>query len=95
MSDDGGFLDDIENADVYRIGNGRLVKTLLWSVEIGGDFGDAVPSFDEANVEHVFPQTPTDQWRTYLANDERLDTMILMANRIGNLTLIDSELPRP
>lgn len=46
---------------------------------------------DSATIEHIFPQTPSDDWKNALSNDELDDILRDYVHTLGNLTLVTRE----
>ena len=65
----------------------RRCKFILDSLE--RSYGHKEPAMlDDATIEHVMPQTLTDEWRNMLATDGELERIHdLLVDTIGNLTL--------
>jgi hypothetical protein len=73
----------------YRGRSADFVKHILWYLEKGVMDGEPDGSL---SVEHVFPGTPSDEWRLLLGENEyRL--MEQRANGLPNLTLLESNEP--
>jgi len=74
--------------DIKLYGGGERVskaKLILETIEKSYKHKEQVP-LDNFSIEHIMPQTLTEEWQTYLGEDWEL-THELMLHSIGNLTL--------
>ncbi len=73
----------------YRGRSADFIKHILWYLDKGAMNGEPHGSLA---VEHIFPQTPDDQWRASLTdNDYRL--MEQRADGLPNLALLEANEP--
>ena len=67
----------------------KLVRYILWKLEIDASERQDI-SEDGFSVEHILPESPTDDWRRTFT-DSQLEEMVY---RIGNLTPLEPNLNR-
>lgn len=82
MPDDIQLRNIILNADMYK--NSTFLRILLDKIEHYDN--PAQVNLDNLNIDHLMPQTPTEEWYEDLKIDEK--TYRNNVNRLGNLTLI-------
>ncbi|MCQ2467694.1 MAG: DUF262 domain-containing HNH endonuclease family protein [Clostridia bacterium] len=81
---DEDFMDDLQNKDLYLSLRATGVRYLLYQLEEYST--KEVVSGENVTIEHIMPQTLSEQWKAYLyeARDTSYDLYI---HRLGNLTL--------
>ncbi|MCM1982506.1 DUF262 domain-containing protein [Lyngbya confervoides] len=67
----------------------KLVRYILWKLEIDASERQDI-SEDSFSVEHILPESPTDDWRRNFT-DSQIEEMVY---RIGNLTPLEPKLNR-
>jgi hypothetical protein len=67
----------------------KLVRYILWKLEIDASERQDI-SEDGFSVEHILPESPTDDWRRNFT-DSQIEEMVY---RIGNLTPLEPNLNR-
>ena len=84
------FLQDFSLLSISTRGQKRkLVRYILWKLEIDASERQDI-SEDGFSVEHILPESPTDDWRRTFT-DSQLEEMVY---RIGNLTPLEPNLNR-
>ena len=84
------FLQDFSLLSISTRGQKRkLVRYILWKLEIDTSERQDI-SEDGFSVEHILPESPTDDWRRTFT-DSQLEEMVY---RIGNLTPLEPNLNR-
>ncbi len=80
------FIARIQDSSLYGSGDrARKTKLILERIEEAYNHKEQVP-FDELSIEHIMPQTLTENWQQYLGEDWEI-THELLLHTIGNLTL--------
>jgi hypothetical protein len=77
-------MDDFEKEFLkFTASRSDLQRYVLWEIEKAFDPHEGLTISDpkSANIEHIFPQSPSEDWQK---DDED-------RNRLGNLTLLDSK----
>lgn len=83
---DNEFIERLRDAKLYGAGDRtKKTKLLLESIEESFEHHEQVP-FETLTVEHVMPQTLTDEWKQILGEGWE-ETYDLYLHTIGNLTL--------
>lgn len=67
----------------------RLVRYILWKLEIDASERQDI-SEDGFSIEHILPESPTENWREYFTDDQTEEAVY----RIGNLTPLEPGLNR-
>jgi len=76
------IISTLTSPDLY---GKRLVKPILAKIEEQMNDGSISINFSNLNIEHIFPQTPTDiYWTSRFSTDDKLK----LTNNLGNLSLI-------
>lgn len=76
------IISRLKSPDLY---GKRLVKPVLAKIEEQMNDGSITIDFNILNIEHIFPQTPTEAyWLDRFSTDEKLK----LTNNLGNLSLI-------
>ena len=84
------FLQDFSLLSISTRGQKRkLVRYILWKLEIDASERQDI-SEDGFSVEHILPESPTNDWRRTFT-DSQLEEMVY---RIGNLTPLEPNLNR-
>ena len=82
---DSEFRKELVHADIYKSLRSLGCRYLLGKIEKHLT-KEAVDIWD-ASIEHVMPQTLSNEWKAYLANEEDLPNYELCVHTLGNLTL--------
>ena len=84
MPDDAYIRLNLPNMNVYQ--SRKYLKTIFEKIE--SEDNPAIVNFDNLSIEHLMPQTPTQDWLDYLKVSN--DTYEAYLHRLGNLTLAAS-----
>lgn len=84
---DKNFSDVLASQKVFEILRSKGTKYLLYTLEQGTMAAKGLPRYDDPNItiEHIMPNTLTDEWANDLGEDASLHDSYL--NLLGNLTL--------
>ncbi len=84
--DDNSFKNDFKNKQINTNKYNLLVRYILSKLEV--QYGGAELELNNKNltIEHILPETPTDEWTNHFQNVDVLDYIF----RLGNLTLLES-----
>lgn len=85
---DDDFTHALLQKDLYQVLRSRGTKYMLYMYEIRYSHDKGLPAFDDEtlSVEHIMPQTLSDEWRKYL-DEETLVNYDTQVIRLGNLAL--------
>lgn len=81
------LLRNIETMDMYK--SKKVTSLLLYEIEKLTN--KEIPEYQNLNIEHFYPQTPTEKWRQMLG-DEAVNLEQNYLHTIGNLTLTNKNL---
>ena len=80
------FKARLQDANLYGSGDrARKTKLILERIEEAFNHKEQVP-FEDLSIEHIMPQTLTENWQGYLGDDWEI-THELLLHTLGNLTL--------
>lgn len=81
------FREALLNRNIFEVLRSNGTKYLLYSLEQNSVSAKGLPRYDDTNItiEHVMPQTLSDDWQDYLGED--VDYYEDYLNRLGNLAL--------
>ena len=82
---DSEFRKELIHADIYKSLRSLGCRYLLGKIE-RHITKESVDVWD-ASIEHVIPQTLSNEWKAYLANEEDLPNYELYVHTLGNITL--------
>ena len=74
--------------DFSLYSRGRIARTrlILWSLEYSFNHKETPEQTDQITIEHIMPQTLSDEWKEYLGSDWS-DIHTDWLDTVGNLTL--------
>lgn len=81
------FQDALVYGNVYQSLRSAGSKYLLYSLEKNLPHSKELPAYSTGTVEHVLPQTPTDEWKKYLKDHNDSENYEKFIHTLGNLTL--------
>lgn len=86
--DDDEFKRALIRKDLYQALRSKGTKYLLYMFEVHSPFHKGLASFEDVtlSIEHIMPQTLTDEWKSDLTKDT-LENYDVLVTRIGNLAL--------
>lgn len=81
------FHDALVYGNVYQSLRSAGSKYLLYSLEKNLPHSKELPPYSTGTVEHILPQTPTDEWVKYLKESNDAEEYEKYIHSLGNLTL--------
>lgn len=82
------LLRNLETMDMYK--SKKVTSLILYEIEKLTN--KEIPDYQSLNIEHFYPQTPTEEWRKMLGDEEAANLEQNYLHIIGNLTLINKDL---
>ncbi len=79
------FSNSLKTKSLYTTLRAKGTCYLLYKIE--KFLHNEVPPFEDAQVEHVIPQTLSDKWIEYLSAKKDIDNYDMYLHTLGNLTL--------
>ena len=81
----------MRNFENQSIKSKKVISLVLYEIEKLDNL--EVPEFENLNIEHFYPQTPTKEWREMIGNDDEIRNLEQnYIDTFGNLTLTDGTL---
>lgn len=84
--EDNSFKNDFKNKQINTNKYNLLVKYILTKLEIQYGGTESILTSKNLTIEHILPETPTDEWVNQFQNVDVQDYIF----RLGNLTLLES-----
>lgn len=81
------FREGLRRVDMYTL-RGNFAKDLLYAMESAGPNAKEIPANDRnITVEHIMPQTLSEEWTAYLEERDDIDNYESHLHMLGNLCL--------